>query len=132
MSERGFLEIFSVQRGTPRESDTASRREEACLLNLCYVVAQLDTSQPVAVDTTTTHVIHRRLGTKSDIVKTARIIHSAQRTFARFAWFPTLALLTFGELVSTCTISCETRGKIICCRLRSVDAHDQQKGFEVR
>ena len=35
-----FLKIFSVQRGTPRESDTASRREEACLLNLCNVVAE--------------------------------------------------------------------------------------------
>ena len=34
-----IFEIF-VQRGTPREFDTASRREEACLLNLCYVVAQ--------------------------------------------------------------------------------------------
>ena len=33
----------------------------------------------------------RRLGPKSDIVKTARIIHSAQRTFTRFAWFPILA-----------------------------------------
>ena len=29
-------------RGTPREFDTASRREEACLLNLCNVVAQCD------------------------------------------------------------------------------------------
>ena len=35
-----FLEFFSVQRRTPRESDTASRREEACLLNPCNVVAQ--------------------------------------------------------------------------------------------
>ena len=35
-----FLLFFSVQRGTPRESDTASRREEACLLNHCNVVAQ--------------------------------------------------------------------------------------------
>ena len=26
----------------------------------------------------------------------------------------------------------KTRGKRICCRLRSVDAHDQQKGFEFR
>ena len=26
----------------------------------------------------------------------------------------------------------KTRGKIICCRLPSVDAHDQQKGFEFR
>ena len=49
-----FLEIFSVQRGTPRESDTASRREEACLLNPCDVVAQLVTSQPDAADTTMT------------------------------------------------------------------------------
>ena len=40
-------------------------------------------------------------------------------------------LLTFGELVSTC-INNETRGKRICCRLRSVDAHDLQKGFEFR
>ena len=35
-----FLKFSSVQRGTPRESDTASRREEACLLNPCNVVAQ--------------------------------------------------------------------------------------------
>ena len=42
-----------------------------CLLNPCNVVALLVT--------------------KSDIVKTARIIHSAQRTFTRCAWFPTLA-----------------------------------------
>ena len=26
----------------------------------------------------------------------------------------------------------KTRGKRICCRLQSVDAHDQQKGFEFR
>ena len=43
-SKRRFLKIFSVQRGTPRESDTASRLEEACLLNSCYVVAQFHTS----------------------------------------------------------------------------------------
>ena len=54
VSKRRFLEIFSVQRGTPRESDTASRREEACLLNPCNVVAQLVTSQPDAADTTMT------------------------------------------------------------------------------
>ena len=30
----------SKHRVTHRESDTAARREEACLLNLCYVVAQ--------------------------------------------------------------------------------------------
>ena len=47
MSKRRFLENFSVQRGTPRESDTASRREEACLVNPCNVVAQLVTSRPV-------------------------------------------------------------------------------------
>ena len=35
----------------------------------------------------------RRLGPKSDIVRTARIIHGAQRICNRFAWFPTLALL---------------------------------------
>ena len=52
-SKRRFLEIFSVQRGPPRESDTASRREEACFLKQCYVVAQLVTSQP-AVDLTLT------------------------------------------------------------------------------
>ena len=34
------------------------------------------------------HLIHRRLGPKSDIVKTARIIHSAQRTLTRFACSP--------------------------------------------
>ena len=40
VSKSRFLETFSMQRGTPRESDTASRREEACLLNPCDVVAQ--------------------------------------------------------------------------------------------
>ena len=29
-------------------------------------------------------LVHRSLGPKSDIEKTARIIHSAQRTFTRF------------------------------------------------
>ena len=33
-------------------------------------------------------LIHRRLGPKSDSEKTTRIIHSAQRTCTRFAWFP--------------------------------------------
>ena len=33
---------------------------------------------------------HRRLGPKSDVEKTARIIHSAQRTFTRSVKFPTL------------------------------------------
>ena len=57
------------------------------------LVEQLVTSQPVAVDRSVTFLLtHRRLGPKSDIVKTARIIHSAQRTFTRFAWFPILAL----------------------------------------
>ena len=58
VSKRRFLEIFSVQRGTPRESDTASRREEACLLNPCNVVAQWVTSQPVTVDLTLTCFSH--------------------------------------------------------------------------
>ena len=40
VSKRRFLEIFSVQRGTPRESDTASRLEEACLSNPGNVVAK--------------------------------------------------------------------------------------------
>ena len=35
----------------------------------------------------------RRLGPKSDIVKTARIIHSAQRTFTRFARFSILTVI---------------------------------------
>ena len=62
-----FSKFFSVQRGTPRESDTASRREEACLLNLCYVVAQKVTSQPDTVDMTVTFLSsHRLLELKSD------------------------------------------------------------------
>ena len=36
-------------------------------------------------------------------------------------------LLTFGKLVPVCIISCQTRGTRICCGLRRVDAHDQQK-----
>ena len=35
-------------------------------------------------------LVHRRLGPKWDSEKTARIIHSAQRTSTRFAWFPIL------------------------------------------
>ena len=63
---RRFLKFISVRRGTLRESDTASRREEACLLNPCNVVAvvtlQLDT-----VDMTVTYFSpHRRLELKSD------------------------------------------------------------------
>ena len=47
VSKRRFvLEIFSLLRGTHRESDTASRCEEACLLNLCNVVAQWSHQQP--------------------------------------------------------------------------------------
>ena len=63
-----------------------------CLLNPCDVVAQLVTSQLVAVDTTMTFFLTLgRLGPKSDHEKTARIIHCAQRTFTRFVLFPTLA-----------------------------------------
>ena len=40
VSKRRFFGVFSVQRGTPRESDTASRPEEVCMLNPCNVVAQ--------------------------------------------------------------------------------------------
>ena len=50
----GYGGLDEANQGTPRESDTASRREEACLLNPCNVVAQLVTSQPVAVDLTQT------------------------------------------------------------------------------
>ena len=78
-----FVEIFSVQRGAPRESDTASRREEACFLNPCIVVAQLVTSQPAIVDLTLTCFSYTDVMGPSRIsVKTARIIHSAWRTFA--------------------------------------------------
>ena len=34
----------------------------------------------------------RRLGPKSVSEKTVRIIHSAQRTFTRFPWFPILTI----------------------------------------
>ena len=54
--EAWIYKIFSVKRGTPREPDTASRREEACLLNPCNVAAQLITSQPVTVDLTMTFI----------------------------------------------------------------------------
>ena len=43
----------------------------------------------------------RRLGPKSDIEKTARIIHSAQRTFARFVWFPILAFSNNEDLMNS-------------------------------
>ena len=58
--------IFSVQRGTPRESDTASRREKACLLNPCNVVAQLvHHSLHCGLDTDML-LTHKRFGPKSD------------------------------------------------------------------
>ena len=80
MSKRRVLEIFSVQRGTPRESDTASRREEACLLNKCNVVAQLVTSQPDAVDLTLTCFSHTDVLGPSRIVRkqlASSTVHSA-------------------------------------------------------
>ena len=60
-------EFFSVQRGTLRQSDTASRGDEACLLSPCNVVAQLVTSQLVAEDTTATFFSH------SDVLGPSRI-----------------------------------------------------------
>ena len=79
---------------SPRESDTASRREEACLLNLCNVVVQQVTSQPDAVDTTLTCFSHLDvLGPSRIAEETILIILCAQRTCTRFASFPTLALL---------------------------------------
>ena len=62
-------------------------------MNPCNVVAQFVTSQPVTADLTMTYMllVHRRPGPKSDHKKTARIIHSAQRTFAHSVTFPTLA-----------------------------------------
>ena len=80
MNKRRFLEIFSVQRGTPRESDTASRREEACLLNPCSVVAQLVTSQPVTVDLTLTCFSHTDVLGPSRIARkqlASSTVHSA-------------------------------------------------------
>ena len=79
VSMRRFLKFFSVQRGTLRESYTASRREEACLLNLCFVVAQWVTSQSVTVDMTVTFLFtHRRLRPKSDQrEKIVILVHSA-------------------------------------------------------
>ena len=92
MSKRGIVKKISVQRGTPRESDTASRREEACLLIPCNVVPQLVTSQPVTADLTLTCFSHTDvLGPSRKSRKTARIIHSAQRTCTHFVKFPTLA-----------------------------------------
>ena len=80
-----------MQRGTLRESDTASRREEACLLNPFNVVAQLVTTACYSGLDTDMLLVQRRVGPKSDHEKTTRIIHCAHRTFARFAWFPSLA-----------------------------------------
>ena len=74
-----------MQRGTPRESDTASRRGEVSVL-----------VEPVKCCCTVGHITAccsrhnndcllalRRLGPKSDHEKTARIIHCAQRIFTR-------------------------------------------------
>ena len=80
MRKHRFLESFSAQRGTPRESDTASRREEACLLNPLNAVAQLVTSQPVAVDTTTTFFSHLDVLGPSQITRkqlASSFVHSA-------------------------------------------------------
>ena len=57
VSKRGIFENFSLQRGTPRESDTASRREDA----------QLVTSQLVKVDTTVTFISF------TDVLSSSRI-----------------------------------------------------------
>ena len=57
-------------------------------------------------------LIHRRLRTKSDSVKTARIIHSAQRTFAHCVSFPTLTKPRFTRILSS-----EATGKHSTCRL---------------
>ena len=51
---------------------------------------------------------------------------------ASWNWRKNSILLAFGELVSTFAINNKTRRKRICCGLRCVDAHDQQKGFEFR
>ena len=59
LSMREFLKIFW---GTPRESDTASRREEACLLNPCKCCCTV-WSQP---GTTDILPVHRRLEFKLD------------------------------------------------------------------
>ena len=72
-----------MQRGTPRESDTASRREEVCLLNPCNVVAQLVTSQPVAVDTTMTVFSHSDVLGPSRITRKQLASSSAQRICTR-------------------------------------------------
>ena len=47
-------------------------------------------------------LVNRRLGPKSDHVRTARFIHSAERTFTRFAWFPTLAFCVLVVVVVVC------------------------------
>ena len=39
-------------------------------------------------------------------------------------------LLTYGKVVSPLTIQEQTEGKRISGRLRRVDAHDKQKGFD--
>ena len=69
------------------------------MLNPCDVDAQLVTSQPVTVDLIDTDMLltHRRLGPKSDSEKRARIIHSAQRTFAHGVSFPTLAKISINN-----------------------------------
>ena len=49
-----FCEFSQCNEGRLANLTQPSRREEACLLNPCIVVAQLVTSQPDAVDTTMT------------------------------------------------------------------------------
>ena len=69
-----------MQRGTPRESDTALRREKACLLNPCNVVAQLVTSQPATVDLTLTCFSYTDVLGPSRIVRkqlASSTVHSA-------------------------------------------------------
>ena len=91
-----------MQRGTPRESDRASRREEACLLNPCNVVAQLVTSQPVTVVTTVTFFSHSDVLGPSRITRkylASSIVHSAlEHVLCCFPLFANFASMAAGPV----------------------------------
>ena len=70
-----------MKRGTPLEPDTAWRREEACKLNPCVVVAQLLTSQLATVVLTMTDITHLDVLRPSRITRKEPEIHVVHNAF---------------------------------------------------
>ena len=76
----GMVKWTSRTVDTTEQPDTASRREEVCLLNSCDVAAQLLTSQPIKEDLTMTFISHSDVLGPSQIRKkklASSVVHSA-------------------------------------------------------